>query len=1210
MTAIPTTSTDYFSMDIKEHKEQAEAREGLLRLKSGERRSFGPIIPPKDLEQIIRIIKIAEQATLDEDDKRINECDEALMNIRSIKVSRQEDFPKMTQAYLKIYRLNFPKTQAEIEKTTLHNIENDHEGFSYDLATGHISSSVLDQMQQRAEAVLSEGYFKETDFEELEKDLLSMAPDKRTFALASREFDPLFAFLIFLLKKPEPHPLTSEVFYPLIEHVIDSEDLHLEGNIKDLLQLAMHHPQLSVLLGKEKDQVNLRVKTEHSKSLPTYDIISTSRFLLAVHSEYFHTFVQSNMLKEIRKEGDSSVPEIDLSRSAFKGDVITLFIHWIQQSTGLSIPTKYKTPAQIEKLLTHIPGLILRNQQAFLYQIQAELGSGITDETLLDIFKLAKKYMLYILEELCRFYINDHPSQAFQLNPKGEKSYRLDVRQDIAAPESIKATLFLESEKVQDVYLRKIEVESRGCWGAFKRGVGALGRLGKRAWRIGGDAAMRSAAFSGIIIGALRRDHASWPSWEIGVVSATLGMVAYPCVKSIFLATARSCHRPRPPFVVTLPGTFALSTGMARVSEGAVKVHAACTNRCTQNLGARIPLLSLTIEPLPPLKAITHLNLSEARLNDARLQWITEKHPEIRKLTIKPSPYLTAAGYRSLGRLVNLTHLTFELLDPSSPGALNEVNFSEIFGDNIQRRLDVWLSDITIAHYPLTFMQTIPERNFELRIFLDHVPIPQWGVLFESRRGYAQSAPWPNTLQKLTLNAPRITHLVAGCSLTITYEDCEALARISPTLKSVNLLYGRSTNEGSLLSLVNHLQLEEFAIDDSNVIDDGIIQQMRERWTKLKHFELIDCPELTNNSLQQLAQIPSLESCKLVRCNFTDAGLRFLLDRTPPLKELIVYKCPGISREISATVLERSSLRKTALEHYQHIFQRNVRYLPDPKTSVPVLTQFLLDHITLEMIQGLFTQDLTTFLYGIVDRINRSTSKIAIKTSTIKLLARAPEVEVFLNIYHSFLTHHFKKYEELDLEIIELERFKKAARREYGFQSLIQLFSKCSKAFDPVFADLFPRTEREEIQDYVRLFKEHLEKSLKEQNNLTRYLFTDFYFLPSRTQEVLDLLFNKEPPIPRGFFMIEMETFLGAVEAAAKEKNWSEKQKVAAFLRLLFSDWSWVERYFHPEAVEAVVPEPATTPAAHQEEIEGEGDDGAEGLVDFTDRKEGKREVI
>lgn len=1151
--------TDHVSMDIKLGAEKAH---------------FFPIPPPKTLEEAIRIIRIAEQATLDEDEKQVSECDRALIHVGKLSVSKKDHAAIITQVYLKIWRLNFPQSQAALAKEydDQFTIENDKEGFSYDLAADHISPLELDRIQKRAEKVLTEGDFKEREqnFEELEKDLAGMDLVRCRAALKSQEFDLLFVFLLYLLKKPVS-PLIVPVFYQLIEFASNAKETTLSENTQDLVRLSLHLPLLSALLGLESDAVNVRVKFEESSS-KSLSILFGSRFLLATHSVYFQTLLSLSALDEPRGGGEHPVPEIDLSKSAFSGELIRLFLYWVQHTSGLPIPIKFRTPEQIERLLKHFPGLILKNEKLFLDQIQVELFACITDSTFPTIFKIAQKYRLKRLEVLCQDYMNNNPMHPVKLkrDPERDKALRLDVRQGIPIPKGMEDVLLIESERVHDVYLRNIEIEKRGCLYATGR---ALGRLGKWIWHWTGDAAIRTGIFAGIIEGSLKADHASWPGWEVGVVSATLGTVAFPLVKGLFNCSARCCIRRRDPFVITFPGTFAIPKGIARLADSVVRAYARCRNSAPR-VHMRLLPIAPSVDPLPKLKQnLKYLNLVEANISDASIDWIVRAHPEVEKLKMKPSPYVSVEGYASLNRFVHLKHLILDL-EECSPGNLNQVDFTEIFGDYLHRRIDVHLSDKTVAFFPLTFLRTVPARNFEVRVELIHTVIPQRGVLFESSINYSTRIHWPNTLQKLTLACPRMTHFQAGW---LSNDDCRLLSANCTALRGLQLRDCRYvTQEG--FEQLSHLQnIEEFGIQQSPWIDDEMMQTLLERWAKLKHFEMIFCPGPTENTLQHL---PHLDSCKIDNSIiFADAGVRHLLDRTPPIQDIMVKGCLNISTDVSTQLMERSTLRKKELESLQKQLNELRIVLPDPRSSLKILFPIILDNFNLESLFKVFMQ------HSVEDLIQVN---LKLKASTIKLLVRLPEIEALINFVLFYKKQGFNSLKENEVTSFS-ELYKLASKIEFLFQTLPNFLLEAGKEFEPLFESMFDPTQRHEIQEYIDLFKGNIRKALEENKLQLKSFFADFYNdVRIRFAEVIVRFFGMGVFAVPGVLKVEIETFLTLIGRVSQEKGWTESQKVAIVLSLFFSDWTWIKPYFFTTA-----------------KLEIEEGEAIE-LTDFSDRKEGK----
>lgn len=1215
----------HLDVEVREPRDQVAhvpfTPPGTIKLPSDRNCEVRLIVAPKNKKEVLTILTRAEIAATDGNFSQLEVCDLALKifysqpeNAISRNFVQESAHPLIAQFPLeftnvarRIAQLNLPHTKAVLLQQLVNidslEITDDLSSHFCQQLEGRLSELMLEKMRERALNQIpldKEAYVKQ--FAALAEQLLKESGGEgEGKILRELELNQQFALFLYVLKKPAYQRLVELLFYQLKEAAI--ENALPEQQCQDLVELARLDPQLISLLGKGSDKIWIRVADKEKNAQV---LMEASRLLLGMGSGYFQELVKRASLRDCRPTSDASW-ELDLSTSHLDKQMLSMLLRWLINSQLLSFSSaKEKGETQLktlENFLTYFSSFNLYNQAEFLEKIQLEVIDTIGDETLISALKIALRFKLALVKSACLGYIAQHPSQSISLERLPDNSLKV-VRTKKTVPLALQQAInLLEKEISSEDFITAVSDSKPGC---LKRTVGTV----KKIWRFCGGFFERTAICAGVIVGV--QSTARIPLWSAGInigVSSGVGLL-YPCISIIFkrCIVPRILARQQRMYVHCCPGIPRMHLRCLERVSTCFKGCLCCTaSRPIKEKSLLLPAPEKSPRISKASDFLQKIDLSAAsHLTDADLGQLVKQRPHLQQLTLGRNPSLTTLGYAFLAHLKELRELHIDIPNSQSAGSLNDLNLREVFGGINGLKIVLSVSDSTISCFPLTFLRRLP-KNAEIHLQLRHEPLPKSSIIFEIRRGASHFAMWPEFISRLVAISPEIRHLDLGLSLVCGRSVLEIISSHYPMLRSLKIQFGDDVNDGTIAGLVGfcpHLEKVHFQCGN---FTDSSIEMLVGECRNLSEVTLTFIPNLTNRSLEHLSRATSLRSCKIDRCQIGNDGVNFLLNRKPPLINLEVSHCDGVSDEMLVKLAKCSSATDQPFVKQLASYHRQIKVTPLPlfqmRSLTPMLFQFLIDNLNIE--SSISTRQRGRVLppnVTVLEHLGVSKhAKLRLRASSLQALAHCQ-----LNIL-SLSLWQFKK------GFIQQIRGEESYVGAYVLEHILpECLQQTLEAYSVFISKNYPTEYFQQVMKHANTVLEKSKLSLHAHIPRLQLILPWLYSNKNLhlVTVAMTMLTNPESP-----FKSLVETCAKLTGEEGLKLGWSDEQKCAAFLGVILSHLSWLqgEMITHHRLE---IPADEESESKEGEEIEGKEEKKIEGKeekrnLDGKDEKrnpEGKEE--
>lgn len=1096
--------------------------------------------------EIKELIRDAEQASLKENFNLLHDIDLNLAShflvLKDKKKVFTSEFLESTTLF-RLLRLDLPETKAVLiahfnSKAKKLQIINDKGSLFSDTLEGRLTDQLFEKIRQRI-------FMSMESVEKSEIETATLALIKafnKNITTGEEELQKVkpieqFVFLVHLLTMPIQNSelVLSKIFPSLMNAAVESQ-LPAE-QIADLVQLARLDPKLRVLLGQGQDEFQLMVKDLNSN----VSILPASRLLLSYGSDYFKTLVTN---KSIKENNDSII--FDLTKTSFDKDLIQIFLYWLVNPQMVSFASDTKKEddliKHLERFLLYFPAFSLTNEAEFLEKIQLHFAEAITEKTLAGILKIALSYKLQLTTSSCIEFINDHFSDYFkiQIMPDGNLKIEQGASNEDIPAFLLKVVEALGSKIKSAVLITTKEDGLRRCRFSVCEKIGRFTKkytdpflkIGRRLR----PTALRAALCYGAIVAIQKFANITpWGSEKIIPVSLGVG-VGYPLIAFLFQrCVIERCIENRA-IIFTIPNIFPVSI-QRPIFACSQRINDIYIKTCQKSLIETHKL----ILSLP--KELSVLDLSLAKdLTDETLKELVHKYKDIVQLDLTTHPLLTANGYESLALLKDLKHLRLLIKDGEAPGSLNELNLALLFGNRESFKIEIVISDYTISYYELPFLEKLPAQA-EIHVVIEHVPIPNAMVLFESYQDMGGFAAWPEAISRLVASCSKITHLEIG-QLSISNKDLIAIANHYPKLQSLKIQLCQSlTHEGfDILSEkctdLKKLELEVIVV----AIDADSISQLVTRCSQLEHVVFDHILSISDEVLQNLSKAKNLKFCKLISLPLiTDEGIQSLLDRIPFLEGFDVQSCEGVSNDMLLKLFQRpSSFRKAEIQllkdKIHSLITPNTALYLEKKTVPPILFQFLIDNL----LYGGFSS---------AERFNKVIRRHLELPTKKNLFFRASQLRALSYLPFFSLEKQRKSIMDKELQLSK----KRDYFLEYCFTELSPKNSpKIAAAYMEFLLTVYSKDFVREINSLIENCKIEIDKFMLAKKEISKLLLPLLH--EELNQERVADLFNRI--VSDSTYRVFFGTLLNFIVEKAQKNHWTDDQKCAAFLAMIFFNWS------------------------------------------------------
>ena len=1104
-------------IDIQEPPKSKKSEKGVLKL-SGDR---SVVITPK--KQIEDQIKRAEKVSREADIKALAECDENLA-----KLYKQFEKSFGMSEFIRIARLELPNLKALLIVDFSKNfhdltLDEDHGSPFAEMLEGHLTDEMLSTIAQKYAGYES---------------------------AASKSF----CNLLRCLKKPDEEKSLYDDFRYLQGLAV--EDMLTTEMREDFVKVVLSSPKLSQFLATDADAVTIEVRDHNNRN--NIKKVCTSALLLSHNSSYFQSLLQ--------KSSDPSTA-IDLRESSFDSETISMFLQWIHNplisSFAVDEDSKEKPVEHLERLLTQLEALALRNEDEFLEKMQLELAHALNDNTIYDVLELALRFKLKLAIAFCIDYINGHYSNSIVIRTLKNGNYEIIQNKNKDISPQLNKALALLGNRVESVSLSYTEApRKKGCLTAIYR-LGKCSNAGvqKLYNLLGGVTKRTGICWLSIYVIQKAAHLAIWPAWKMSAVSVPVA-VAYPCIAYCFQkCVINLIMRRRRHIVVALPALVPMCIQRPLIS--CAEKASNCFN-FNMNSSKQHALLSSLPKNLPIL------DLSNVNLTDDVLRELLIHHPNIEQLTLGLPTRLTQTGMSLLSSWANLKTLTIHIHGDHSTGILNEINFRKIFGDREGFKFKLEISDKTAAYYSLKFLEEFP-KNAEVHITLSHILIPPSLILFESRDHLGRDLSWPGSIERLARSCPQLTHFTCNVEdidsiMYIRDNDLIVLGQQCPQLLSLSLPMGCPyiTNNAFEALVKGCKKLEELCIGDANKLTDVAISMLVQECTQLKKVTISGAPLLTNAALEHLAKAPKLNSCELFMVRgINDVGVRALLARPIKIENLHVQHCENVSQELCRDFLQYPLPNIKGIT-FEEMIAAPIPHLLGKKTIAPLFFQFLIENLSLEInlnfiepqINTLLTildyedPDIQATISGFQHSLGLSAqSSTKVRTSQIKALSLFPLESFFSRLKSIRATYGKPLPYSAALNILYNDYTQKA---ELLKKILMEWSPKIEESYRDFLSASFP-------QDYVKELTGMVEELVSQLKVRQEGFLEPLHSIPLR-------IFNKKSRqlafLCKQIFFDEAsmlyQPYAKFIDAIGKKTEWTNDQRAAAFFAGIFFNWSWL----------------------------------------------------
>jgi hypothetical protein len=1141
-----------FIIDIRdtdqETKQKAEGGSGSL-----QGRTVKPIDAPQTIEQALIVLRTAELASNHKDLSGLKACDQALSTfLKKEKEAICFDW-KSVEIGLRVLRLDLPNTKQEMlaqcQKTGLEfHIDDKNPSFS-DALEGRLSDLMFNNMQERYP------YIADSCKELAEKMLASYKESKKQgYTISDRG---MFCFLLYLLKHPEYDQLLNLIFYTLSEYAIEEK---LPADLwTDFIKLSLHHPKLQTRLGEGKDKVVLKVIDVKNKTL---DSIPASRLLLSYGSEYFRELVKKKSLDEGQSPlyalSPETPPTIDFCGTEFDKEIIETLTQWLrnpyQTSFSANSEADTKPWEKLKRFLTHIPAFTLRDQNLFLEMIQLELARVINDESIADIVQMSMQYKLEMTLILCILHINSHPSQGFHIEFIDDAPFIITQKAGAHIPTELYKAVDFSKKRIDCAVIEDSEPEDvqRGCLSSLLRFGKKSVSVGQGVWNSMGIEPRRVALCYLTLMGMQQSGYMESStelinfilSYQLSVNVPNLVAVVFP------LLNARFSRRPRVISLTNIVPGF-IQRGLigcsSKINGFISKYFAKKSPRSEQQ-----PLLSNgAMQGVPLLsKSLPQLDLSNAHdLTDEAFGKLASMYPDIEVLVLSSLPLLTEAGFAHIKSLKKLSTLKIIIPNNNSPGSLNKMNLKNLLDDMKNIVIEVSVSDFTVAYHSIRFLHELP-KNVEVRINLEHVDIISSTVFLESSDGLSKTYnAYHELFTRLTESCPRMTHLDCQEVSGMTDNDLEIIAKNCLELRSLTFNGGTSVTDDGIRALVNGCRetLEEIHIGGTNRITNRSIEILANECPHLKKFALFACHGITDEGIAHLLNAKNLASCYLHHLHgITDVAIRSLKNKFPKLDFFVKY-CPQVTFETLSTLTQSSEIDKKQMAFAQRKFAilkaSAMPLIISKKFLSPVIFRFLVDNMNVqfnhpiaELVAKYFREGL-----GIAAR-----KDVLYHPAQMSTLAKLPH-DIIAGLMSS---RHFFSKKPLPISYdIYFHNITEMLIKHFLLNLSSDCFSEIENLYKKFLQDNYPSKFVRDVEAIYTGMNISIKKifSVKTTRNDVRRVFEELFEI--HNPQAISAF------VPLTKYIIDGS--LKGIKNIGNRIGWDEEQKKAAFLRFVFSDWSW-----------------------------------------------------
>lgn len=1148
-----STNTEV-SIEIKETKINSSKH---MLLPINREVSFTPNRMVNNIDTALEILKNARTAELEGDEKRLTAYDTALSEFCSSN-RRVSNLMKDRKNILLIARLDLPKTKAQIiriqnQHSQIFNVENDKGTPFADALEGRLTDRMLRKMRERAEGLAKvEGQQAEQDnsLNEFAQQLLDSGPAAKKI-ISEKTPNDHFILMLYLLKKPEYFRLIPLIFNSLIDMVTKGETTPELNN--DLVQVAQFHPQIRMLLACGEDAVILQVLNPETHKT---EQLNASRFLLAARCGYFQGLLTKESLSEFQKSADA--PVFDLQSTRFDMEIMSMLLRWLRDPHLVSFMSDTKSSlSRLEHFLTHFSALYLTNESEFIEKIQLDLSRELNEENLQDTLRLALRYKLPLTIACCIEFI-DAKGLEIQIQEDGNLKIRQKKEVDISS--NIYKTVSLLEGRVNKAVISKTTLEKETRCNRINRSFGLLGRntvkLGSTLLGYFGDSIRRTGLCYLAIWGIQKAANISpWPAWKTFCVSYAVASTAYPCITTLFHKCIFDRFTNDLNYTLSVDLPHMIPMRLQRAFFSSVEKVKSCLRKITHRDQEHFKLLMTSYPLLKNIpKSIVSLNLSEAEdLTDGVLEELVQRHSNLEELTIGSHPYLTEEGLNHLRNLKQLKRLRICLKDGQSPGILNQLDLVTFFGELKPFRIDLEVSDTTIAYYPLEFLYYVPS-NAEVRIFLNHVPIPPSLVCLEPVYQGGVLIQWPQFFDRLAESCPSLTHLDCG-DLLIVDTNLETIATNCRKLRSLKTINNAITDRGIEALIRGCTQLEEIYLEGSKISNDSI-EFMVDHAVNLQKITLSRCPRLTNPFCFLLTFHPNIEVVRLEKLHIDDEGIQFLLDSDPPFQELTVKQCSQVSNRMYHLISQRpSQLKNDKMQRVKNLTNQ-VDKSPIPmvlgrKSLPPILFRFLIDN---------FNVGPENNPHDNLGRVLReglglsAQPKLLVRLSQIEALASLPLLELLKRF--KFIKSNFVQVDD-DSPYNSWEDQIFFEYIEYHLKFVApKWFPKIELAYKEFLSESFSENYLKSVDELAKAFLIEFKTALTPHKEQLEFIFPVFYADIRRGVRMFREL--------TAGLSVPLLQFLESIKKFGDENKWTDEQKIAACLAPLFTDLTWINDYFFP----------------------------------------------
>lgn len=1125
-------------IEIKSEEKEALTTKGkVFHLASNALTSSRTILGTNPVEthaNILDLIRKAERAFLERDSDLLRESDLSLAGHLKNTFIGKKTISATDFSYLcRIFRLGLPETNAllvaHMRSESEIDIQDDSGTLFSDLLDGRPSNNSVEQVRERIFKSMNS-----TEKEVREEAILGLAEaflknrvDGENELQKTAPGDQ-FAFLLDLLSNRGSEETLLTVFSSLVNAAVEG---HLSKELlDDFVQIAKEHSDLQKFLGEGADEFKLKVKDSTSNAI---SVLSASRLLLSHGSAFFRTLVK----KESIEENGSRV--FGLEKTSFDCESVKLFLHWLRNPHIVSFNNdKVREGGVLERFLLCFSAFSLTNEAEFLEKIQLNFAEAVEEDTLKYILGVSLYYNLQLVTASCIDFINDQAGGHFQIHMRYDGSLQIEqgMSNENVPPFLLNAVELLGPKINSAIITTTVEDRASYRFPSFGKMGRCTAKLGSALWYMRGIVGRTSLCYAATLAIPEFRDS---PPMSASVPISVIFGAGYPLVAFVFQkCVINPCMIGRPLRAVTLPGIVPLS--IQRSFFVCAQKIKNCARKGLKSAVEKHPLLS----SLP--KKLSRLDLSSAvDLTDDILRQLVFKHENIERLELTTHP-LTKEGYACLALLQHLKHLRICIKEGDSPGSLNELNLNALFGNRQDFKFELEITDYTLAYYDiLPFLSNLPSKG-EIHISLGHVPVPNSMVFFESHQNVGEFTQWPGAISHLVEACPRITHLKIGM-LVVTDNDLVSIAAHCTELRSLKVQLSQRITHVGLEDISSKCKnLEELSLDCAS-IDDESVRGLVIGSPQLKSVEFTRIVRISDEGLQHLSSLKNLEVCLLRSLpSITDEGVQFLLNHVPVLKDLRVKNCTQITNGMLLKLFERpSSSRMKQMDFVKEgiRFLNNTRIplLLVQKTAPPLLFQFFIDNLVAMDMNIKPGENMGQIIRKGLQLPQRSI--LVLRISQLKALAHLPLNSLKQRI-QSIISKNEKELYDIRLwSLLE--------------HALVELSPEKSPKIEAAYIEFLRATySKDYVTDVISLiksFKEEL-KNFTLSNAQLLKLGLPALYEPLQKNTFLFHFYNLfvVGGTPQG----PLKTLLESILAMAKGKNWTDDKKCAAFLGIIFSDWS------------------------------------------------------